>query len=70
MTDELIPQDSAKAIIQQVFASMREAITNQVNLTKSQLIQMMTSNLNQAVDEYLDTLKKKIDDIDRNMSSL
>ncbi len=74
MSDERIPKDIAQEIIKQVMASMNEALANQlanrVELKKSQLLQMMSTYLNQACDEYLDALKKKADEIDKNMDSL
>ena len=67
MSDELIPKNVAQEIVKQVMASMNEALVNQlanqVELKKSQLLQMMSTYLDQACDEYLDALKKKADEI-------
>jgi hypothetical protein len=62
---DLIPQDSAQVIMRQVFASMCKTLSNRVELSKQQLIQMMLSRLEKAFQEYIDTVDtvvKKLDE--------
>ena len=60
----------AQEIIKQVMASMNKALANQVELSKSQLLQMMSTHLSQVFDEYLNTVRKKLDEINRDMDNL
>ena len=67
--DQFIPSCIANDIVRQVFECMYETISNQAELTKSQLLQMMATYFNKAFNEYLDTLKKRFNEIDLDIDS-
>ena len=62
MNNELIPSDDASDIVRQVFAAIQATLANDVAFKKSQLLQMINQQVNEAVDEYLDALNKKLDE--------
>ena len=62
MNNELIPSDDASDIVRQVFAAIQATLANEVAFKKSQLLQMINQQVNEAVDEYLDALNKKLDE--------
>ena len=67
MSNELIPQDSAQGIIRQAHEGMHEAIANQTELSKQQLVQMMIFQFNKALQEYIDTTARKLDEFTPKM---
>ncbi len=62
MSNDLIPIDAVKEIIRQVFKGLNEAIANQTELSKQQLVQMMLSHVEKAYQEFVDTTIQKIDE--------
>ena len=70
MSKDLIPKNIGQQIISQVSASLHKAIADRTELSKQQLIQMVNSYVIIAVDEYMETLKKKLDEIDRDIDNL